>query len=438
MRKENRGITLVSLVVTIIVLLILAMVSVNAIVGENGIIARAMESRFLSILSDIMFNIEDDVVDINIENISSGKKLISTEMLYKLIERKTLTSSEDTKFLFSSSSIMQANINDKRLSGLTIGYNGDIWYDNYKRGKIQLSSQVDEIVSENKNAKITVIDGTIEEYHPNVDYILHSLKDRDDFACWVNEYGEIISQYPDTIIYSTVPIEREYTAIYDKQLRDDILKLNDKVLIGFDMIMLKGSDNKYYYEEQVTHCQYSHYYLLNYSGGSSVSQDDIVEHKGVKISVLGIAISPYYDKLMLNDDGKIEKDDDVVMFGSSTKREDGDISWSNFKVPEELRNFFIKVNMKDENDVVKSYPCVISYDDLKLTSRYSAADLFDDNGLIEEAIKNYKEKGFKKIYYRGYINYVELVMDPLELNYFTWSDGAENSYYEPAIKSMDL
>ena len=271
-----------------------------------------------------------------------------------------------------------------------------------------------------------------------MDYILHSLKDRDDFACWVNEYGEIISQYPDTIIYSTVPIEREYTAIYDKQLRDDILKLNDKVLIGFDMIMLKGSDNKYYYEEQVTHCQYSHYYLLNYSGGSSVSQDDIVEHKGVKISVLGIAISPYYDKLMLNDDGKIEKDDDVVMFGSSTKREDGDISWSNFKVPEELRNFFIKVNMKDENDVVKSYPCVISYDDLKLTSRYSAADLFDDNGLIEEAIKNYKEKGFKKIYYRGYINYVELVMDPLELNYFTWSDGAENSYYEPAIKSMDL
>ena len=43
--KENRGITLVALVVTIIVLLILASVTLAMIVGENGIIAKAKEAK---------------------------------------------------------------------------------------------------------------------------------------------------------------------------------------------------------------------------------------------------------------------------------------------------------------------------------------------------------------------------------------------------------
>ena len=44
MRKE-RGITLVSLVVTIIILIILAGVSINLILGENGIITKAKEAK---------------------------------------------------------------------------------------------------------------------------------------------------------------------------------------------------------------------------------------------------------------------------------------------------------------------------------------------------------------------------------------------------------
>ena len=42
--KSNRGITLVALVVTIVVLLILAGVSINLVLGENGLIKRAQES----------------------------------------------------------------------------------------------------------------------------------------------------------------------------------------------------------------------------------------------------------------------------------------------------------------------------------------------------------------------------------------------------------
>ena len=41
MLKENKGITLVALVITIIVLLILAGVSISLVVGDNGVLTQA-------------------------------------------------------------------------------------------------------------------------------------------------------------------------------------------------------------------------------------------------------------------------------------------------------------------------------------------------------------------------------------------------------------
>ena len=82
MIKKNKGITLIALVITIIVLLILAAVSINAIVGENGIIARAMESRIVTLIADIIFNLEDNIVDIQAENIPKNIKYTATEMMF--------------------------------------------------------------------------------------------------------------------------------------------------------------------------------------------------------------------------------------------------------------------------------------------------------------------------------------------------------------------
>ena len=46
MKKENfKGITLIALVVTIVVLLILATVSIGMLTGENGIITQAQNSK---------------------------------------------------------------------------------------------------------------------------------------------------------------------------------------------------------------------------------------------------------------------------------------------------------------------------------------------------------------------------------------------------------
>lgn len=46
MRKEERGITLVALVITIVVLLILAGTALAMVIGEEGILAKASEAAF--------------------------------------------------------------------------------------------------------------------------------------------------------------------------------------------------------------------------------------------------------------------------------------------------------------------------------------------------------------------------------------------------------
>lgn len=43
--KKNKGITLIALVVTIIVLLILAGISISMLTGQNGILKKAAEAK---------------------------------------------------------------------------------------------------------------------------------------------------------------------------------------------------------------------------------------------------------------------------------------------------------------------------------------------------------------------------------------------------------
>lgn len=45
MLRKEKGITLVALVVTIVVLLILAGISLNLVLGQNGIITRAQQAK---------------------------------------------------------------------------------------------------------------------------------------------------------------------------------------------------------------------------------------------------------------------------------------------------------------------------------------------------------------------------------------------------------
>ena len=61
--REKRGITLIALVVTIIILVILAGVTINLVFGNDGIIERSKEARFKTHFSEIQEKVSLYVAD---------------------------------------------------------------------------------------------------------------------------------------------------------------------------------------------------------------------------------------------------------------------------------------------------------------------------------------------------------------------------------------
>ena len=64
LKQNTKGITLVSLVVTIIVLIILAGISINLILGDNGIIKVAMKARIYSRKA-----LAEEIIDLKLNDI---------------------------------------------------------------------------------------------------------------------------------------------------------------------------------------------------------------------------------------------------------------------------------------------------------------------------------------------------------------------------------
>ena len=56
--KTQKGITLVALVVTIIVLIILAGVSINLLLGQNGIVTRAKQAKVAQTEAEVKQKVE--------------------------------------------------------------------------------------------------------------------------------------------------------------------------------------------------------------------------------------------------------------------------------------------------------------------------------------------------------------------------------------------
>ena len=85
--KNKKGITLVSLVVTIIVLIILAGVSINLTLGENGIITMAKKARENMELAkvDEERKLNELYMQMEQEGLSGG---ISYDAIAKLVEFK--------------------------------------------------------------------------------------------------------------------------------------------------------------------------------------------------------------------------------------------------------------------------------------------------------------------------------------------------------------
>ena len=73
--KENTAITLIALVVTIILLLILAGVSITMLTGKNGILNKAMEAKEETGKAQIIEQAKTDIMEKQSKNSDSDVKV---------------------------------------------------------------------------------------------------------------------------------------------------------------------------------------------------------------------------------------------------------------------------------------------------------------------------------------------------------------------------
>ena len=88
MRRE-RGITLIALVITIMVLIILAGISIQLLLGENGIITKAKKGKGDYEESAVIEKVEIALVDYNSDKITKGEEGEVEEALNKLLDNNT-------------------------------------------------------------------------------------------------------------------------------------------------------------------------------------------------------------------------------------------------------------------------------------------------------------------------------------------------------------
>ena len=96
--KNNRGITLISLVVTIIVLIILVAVSINLILGENGLIKRSQTGARDYDKASIIETVRDDIYAKQTDKLASGQTGKLTEAEFnEILEKHGTVNGENFK-----------------------------------------------------------------------------------------------------------------------------------------------------------------------------------------------------------------------------------------------------------------------------------------------------------------------------------------------------
>lgn len=237
-----------------ITIVILVALLINSLTGENGFFAKRNEEKILVELSRIMGEMENNIAEIKEDN--SGRILSSGEMLQAL-EGKGLLS-------LNKNGIMQGTIISGKVSNLIVGYNGDVYLNNYKRGSLPLSTIVNVETYQNpfninQMQTLKVIDGEIVRDR-NDNWWICSLIGRDDFACWINESGEMVS-IEKNMPFSFEAQDTEYIALYNNDLKvrfgnkyvinttSNAYVDNDKVLFNVMSYNYyqRATKNKYFY-----------------------------------------------------------------------------------------------------------------------------------------------------------------------------------------------
>ena len=88
--KNRDGITLVVLVITIIVLFILAGISINIVIGQNGMITKAEQTRNKQEIEEIKQEIRVRILNKEMSESEKGKKITQDQVEAILLEYGTV------------------------------------------------------------------------------------------------------------------------------------------------------------------------------------------------------------------------------------------------------------------------------------------------------------------------------------------------------------
>ena len=97
--KNQKGITLIALVVTIIVLIILAGIAISMTVGENGIFTKAKEAKRLQITAEAKEKIGTEILAAQVEAIERNEELEQEQVEDIISKYGTLQDDKDTIIL---------------------------------------------------------------------------------------------------------------------------------------------------------------------------------------------------------------------------------------------------------------------------------------------------------------------------------------------------
>lgn len=156
--KGNEGITLVALVVTIVVLLILAGISINLVLGDNGIITKAQEARIAQELSSYKENMK---IFITTQQIQDNKFDSSSLTAYKSKLYYNTKNEDNNKGIEA----VLGNVNKKYIEKIEI-VNGKIYLNTTNKTEQRVASSIGIRVN-----SWDVVDGTLLSSNKNLELV---------------------------------------------------------------------------------------------------------------------------------------------------------------------------------------------------------------------------------------------------------------------------
>lgn len=207
MKKQNNGITLIALVITIIVLLILAGVTIASITGENGILKQAQNAKIKTKISSVEEQIN---LRKTANKISEEESKSDDEFIDELIQKGYVDENEvdrESKTITIEDTVISYEINSKFT---------DIYVALYSDGTLVFSN----------NDEFTPADGVeIKEEYGNIRGKKYDPLDKDNVVPWKKSKIDITSI---NIINEIVPsnVNAWFNELRDVERIDNIKNLN--------------------------------------------------------------------------------------------------------------------------------------------------------------------------------------------------------------------